>query len=139
MGNIATRFLLSLLAACTAWVSASAAALVVTPTNVTSSVNLSVEGTADWAHWGLDSAASFNRRSNGFSRIANVSLLGTAPVMAVTNTALAFSWTNGTPVSNTNTTNQLLITGADSGFDVLVSADTTTRRLKLFLGLEAVT
>jgi hypothetical protein len=139
MGNIAIRLFAALLAACAVVVSASAATLTATPTNITAPVNLSVEGVQDWAHWGLDPIVTLNRRSNALPRIADASFLGTTPVVSVTNTDLVFTWTNGTPIGTTNTTNQLSVTGADSGFDLFVAADTTTRRLKLFFGLEAAT
>src|SRR5688500_4040933 len=112
MGNIAIRVFACLLATFAVSANVRAATLTVTPTNIAATVDLSVEGAQDWAHWGLDELSTFNQRSNTLPRIGNVSIFGTAPVASITNTDLVFTWTNGTPVGATNTTNQLLITGA---------------------------
>src|SRR4051812_48471080 len=88
-----------------------AAALVVTPTNSTATVDLSAEGSLDWAHWGLDQTNSFNRKQTVAARISNFTLLGTNSTQSLTNSpATLFTWTNGMPVAATNTTNQIAVT-----------------------------
>ncbi|MBK9171798.1 MAG: hypothetical protein IPM28_02180 [Chloracidobacterium sp.] len=49
----------------------------VTPTGA---VDLSAEGTADWAHWGLTSAGSFNRKSGVTQQISNYTRVGTGTI-----------------------------------------------------------
>jgi hypothetical protein len=137
MGKVAFRILAGFLAVVAAFSSGRAATLTAMPTNVVATIDLSAEGTHDWAHWGLEETNLFNRKLTALPRISNISLLGTAPVQSLTNTPTVFTWTNGTPVTATNTTNQLLITGVDSGFEIVAGGDTTTRSLKLCFGLVA--
>src|SRR5215218_6774823 len=115
-----------------------AATLVVAPTNSAAVVDLTAEGTLDWTHWGLDETNNFNRKLTAATRLSDVTLLGANSTQFVTNSpAPLFSWTNGTPVAATNTTNQIAVTGTDSGFEFMVAADTTTKRLHLYFGLVA--
>src|SRR5262245_57012946 len=39
-----------------------------------SNINLTAEGTADWAHWGLNGAGSFNRKQGVAPQISNFTL-----------------------------------------------------------------
>jgi len=39
-------------------------------------VNLTNEGTLDWAHWGRNSATAFDRKANVTQRITNVTKIG---------------------------------------------------------------
>src|SRR4029453_17889953 len=49
-----------------------------------------------------------------------------------------FSWSDGTPtVSTTNTTTGVFMPGLTNGFELTLPADTTTRTLKLYVGLYA--
>lgn len=115
-----------------------AATLVVTPTNSPASVGLTIEGALDWAHWGLDETNRFNRKLTAAPRVSNLTLLGPNSTQFITNcSGLFFTWTNGTPVAATSTTNEIAITGAESGFEFTVAADTTTKNLRLYFGLVA--
>jgi len=138
MAEIIRRYFSVLMLVALALSSAQGATLTAFPTNVVPVVDLSAEGTLDWAHWGLADTNVFNRRATLAPRIGDVTLLGTSPVAAVTNSARAFNWTNGTPVAVASAANQLVISGADSGFEIAVAADTTTKRLRLHFGLVAV-
>lgn len=101
-----------------------------------SAVDLSVEGTLDWVHWGYDSATNFNRKADGPSQIANVVVLGTNMLQRYNNNFTAFSWSNGIPVTAaTNTTAGIFVTGYTNGFELFVPAETTLRRLKVYAGL----
>src|SRR6202040_4074126 len=39
-------------------------------------VNLTAQGTADWAHWGLTSSASFDHKAGVVQQISNYSVVG---------------------------------------------------------------
>jgi hypothetical protein len=108
------------------------------------SVNLSAEGTADWAHWGLASPTSFNRKSSLPQLISDVTLLNASPA-ALTNYSdnlVAFSWSDGTPTpaSGGSATGIFLFATNDppAGFRLTVPATNSLRRLRVYLGLSAV-
>jgi hypothetical protein len=98
-------------------------------------VNLTTEGTADWAHWGLTTTNSFNHKAGVGQSISQVSVLGSQPVMRYTNNYTHYSWSDGTPVAAANDTpSGVFIIGQNSGFALSAPADTTPRQLKLYLG-----
>src|SRR5262249_6238018 len=57
--------------------------------------NLSVEGTLDWAHWGLTRVSSFNHKAAVPPQISNFTRLGTAATQRLNCCADTFSWTDG--------------------------------------------
>ncbi|MBK8161664.1 MAG: hypothetical protein IPK65_00485 [Gammaproteobacteria bacterium] len=68
-------------------------------TNNTSpaSVNLSTEGSADWAHWALTNAASFNHKSGITQQISNYTRIGPVnPGRFVSANQFTSTWTGGT-------------------------------------------
>ena len=101
-----------------------------------SAVDLSLEGTADWAHWGLSTNSSFDHKAGVASQISDFTALGTNPVERYADNFTAYSWTGGTPTpSATNTPTGVFITGVTNGFRIRAPADTTTRQLKVYVGL----
>ena len=99
-------------------------------------VNLSVEGRTDWAHWGLNNALSFNHRSGVPQRINDITKIGGGAVKRLTDYATSMSWDNGTPVPSTaGTTTGVYIEGLAHGFQLTTPADTRVRRLKVYVGL----
>ena len=103
--------------------------------NPPAQVNLSAEGTADWAHWGLNSPTSFDHKSGVGQSINNFTVLGSHPVMQYSNNYTHFFWSDGTPVLAANgTPTGVFIIGQNSGFLLNVPADTTPRQLKLYVG-----
>ncbi len=104
------------------------------PTNV----DLSSEGTLDWAHWGLSSASSFNHKTGVAQQISNYTRIGTGTVKRFTDNAILYSWSDGTPTASaTNTQTALYLTGLGRGYQLTVPADTTAKTLKLYVGLYA--
>ena len=99
-------------------------------------VDLTTEGTADWAHWGLGGAGSFNRKAGVTSQISNITLLGVGAFGYGGDAAWsAHSWSDGTPtVSQTATPSMLYWTGIGNGYSITVPADTSVRTLRLYLG-----
>lgn len=117
------------------FVHGSGGALAGTVANPPAQVNLTTEGTADWAHWGLTAPTSFDHKSGVGQSINNFTVLGSHPVMQYSNNYSRYSWSDGTPVLAANgTPTGLFIIGQDSGFHLTVPADTTPRRLKLYVG-----
>jgi hypothetical protein len=103
--------------------------------NPPAQVNLTAEGTADWAHWGLSSPISFDHKSGVSQSIGNFTVLGSRPVMQYSNNYTRFSWSDGTPVPAADgTPTGVFIIGQNSGFLLKIPADTTLRQLKLYVG-----
>jgi len=101
----------------------------------TSSVDLTSEGTVDWAHFGRSNANSVNRKTNAEPHI-NVTLLGTATPARSTNYNTSFAWTDGTPrTSETGTRSCIYVPGFTNGFRITVPADTASRTLRVYVGL----
>ncbi len=100
------------------------------------SVNLTGEGTADWARWGLTNVASFDHKAGVTQQIGTYSLLNGGKVAWRSDTDPLFSWTDGTPdmvVTNSGAT--LILSGAGHGYRISVPAGTTTQTLRLYVGL----
>ncbi|HEU0009822.1 MAG TPA: Ig-like domain-containing protein [Verrucomicrobiae bacterium] len=117
------------------FVYATGGALAGTVANPPAQVNLTTEGTADWAHWGLSAPTSFDHKSGVGQSISDFTVLGSHPVMQYSNNYTRYSWSDGTPVLEASATpTGVFIIGQDSGFHLTVPADTTPRRLKLYVG-----
>jgi hypothetical protein len=118
---------------------AGAGSLSGTVSPITSPVNLTAEGTADWAHWGLNAPTDFNHKATGGSQISNVTLVGTGTTKARFNdSASVYSWSGGTPTASANLSPTGIyinnFTGPGRGFQFTVPADATQRTLEVFLG-----
>ncbi len=99
-------------------------------------IDLTKEGTNDWAHWGLSNNLSFNHKAGIVQQISELSPVGTNLVERLTDNATACSWSDGTPVSAVlNTTTGVFRRGTDNGFELHAPADTALRRLKVYVGL----
>ena len=102
----------------------------------TATNNLTAEGTLDWAHWGLNSATSFNHKSGVAQQISTFTRIGTGPVRQYSDNAYSFSWNDGTPKASANgTTTGVYLGGVSNGFQLTIPADTVARTLKVYLGL----
>ena len=103
-----------------------------------SSIDLTSEGTTDWAHWGLTTASSFDHKSNVTQQISNYTRVGTGSGGNFTDGSILYSWSDGTPVTSvTNSGSAIYIAGLNKGFEINVPADTTSRTLKLYVGVYA--
>jgi hypothetical protein len=101
----------------------------------TGTIQLTTEGSSDWAHWALSSAADFNHKAGVSQQISNFSVVGSGTPTRYANNAVGFTWTNGTPTgSATATTTGLYIPGVGQGFRLTVPADSATRTLRLYVG-----
>ena len=102
----------------------------------TTNVNLSAEGSADWAHWGLTSATDFNHKA-GANQISNFTQIGSFPVYTVGDNVATFTWTDGTPTTSATGTNTGVFTGGFTtgiGFSFTAPADKNVRTLRVFVG-----
>jgi hypothetical protein len=97
--------------------------------------NLTALGTADWAHWGLTTATTYNHKSGVTAQISNYSMVaGTA--IQYSDHPFGFSWTDGTPTATaTATRTGVYSEGLGSGFRITAPADMTQRSLTVFAGV----
>jgi len=101
-----------------------------------STVNLTNEGTADWAHWGLTTTTSFDHKKSVGQQISNYTLIGNTAVHQYNTNPNGYTWTDGTPTSSaTNTTTGIWVNNVGNGFKITVPADTTSRTLKVYVGI----
>jgi hypothetical protein len=99
-------------------------------------VDLTTEGTLDWAHWGLTSATSFNHKSGVTQQISNFTKIGSATVKRFPDNLSGYSWSDGIPTATaTNTTAGIFIQGVGKGFQITAPADTNDKTLKLHVGV----
>jgi hypothetical protein len=104
-------------------------------------VDLTAEGTSDWAHWGLDSPTGFNHKSGVAQRIPNAGLLSASNSDLSNyseNSLTAWSWSDGTPTPASYTTNDICLSVTNdpsAAFQLTVPATNRLRRLTLYLGV----
>src|SRR5207247_1189939 len=101
-------------------------------------VDLTSDGTADWAHWGLSSPASFNHKAGVPlpQQISNFTTLGSNATQGLQDYVTKFSWSDGTPTGSAGPTpTGVFIHGSTNGFKITAPADTSGRTLKVYVGL----
>src|SRR5208282_1796549 len=107
-------------------------------------VDLTAEGTLDWADWGLDNLLDFNDKAVGGVPVGLISNwtvygpVGYGPDLDnFGDQPYGLSWTDGTPTAAASTTgfgtaNYVYVGSLNSGFQITVPADTTNKVLKLY-------
>ena len=94
-----------------------------------STVNLTAQGTSDWAHW-----SGYAHKASGGAKISNYSVVGTGTVTNYTSDPRRFTWSDGTPTVSGSNRNGIYIAGAGKGFQITAPADLTQRTLKVYVG-----
>lgn len=98
-------------------------------------VNLTTEGTIDWAHWGLSKPTDVNRKVGVAAQIG--------PLKSLDETAFnrfsepqrpSFEWDNGTPQATAKTRSGVYLAGVNRGYLLTTPADTSTRTLVIYVG-----
>lgn len=99
-------------------------------------VNLTTQGTLDWAHWGNGGPTVFNHKSNVTSQISNYTVIGTSQISWLGDNPTGHSWSDGTPTSTaTNARTGVFAIEVGNGFQFTVPADTNIKTLRIDLGL----
>ncbi|HXT34869.1 MAG TPA: kelch repeat-containing protein [Chloroflexota bacterium] len=102
-----------------------------------SRVNLTSEGTTDWADWGLTTPSSFDHKANVGSQISTFSNLAGGALSQSTLPAI-FSWTDGTPdVASTGTSSAVSLKGNGQGFGLTLPADLIARTVHLYVAVSS--
>jgi hypothetical protein len=100
------------------------------------SADLTAEGSADWAHWGLVLPSDFDHKAGVPQQISNFTRIGTNDTQRLQDNFTAFSWSDGSPTLGTNgTTTGVFTYGLTNGFLLTAPADTNSRTLKVYVGL----
>lgn len=94
-------------------------------------VDLTAEGTIDWAHWGLAAAGDVDHKS-GVTQAITLAATG-APLLQYGAYSAHARWSDGTPTPKANTTSGVYVNGANSALTISAPADKTTRTLRLYL------
>jgi hypothetical protein len=121
-------------------VTAATSTLAVTSRDVQAfeTIDLTAEGTLDWAHWGLNTSTDFDQKSSVVSQISNYSPVGTAATTdyyQYSNNGLGFTWSDGTPdLTADSSTTGIYVAGVGNGYQVQVPAALTPRVLKMYVG-----
>jgi hypothetical protein len=106
------------------------------PTALPASVNLTIEGSRDWVHWGLATNNLLNRKAGVTAQVGDFAKIGSSPVEIYGDNYTAFNWSDGTPTAATNNiTRGVFTTGVANGFEIVLPADTTARTARIYVGL----
>jgi hypothetical protein len=104
-------------------------------------VDLTMEGTIDWAEWGMTTATDFNHKATGGGKIANATVTTATTVYGYGNNYMGrgndgFTWTDGTPTAMQPSPQYsgIYVAGQGKGLSTTVPAGTTTRTLRLYVG-----
>jgi len=95
----------------------------------TATVNLTTEGTADWAHW-----YGYDHKSTGGSKISNYTIIGGGTASNYSGDPRTCTWTDGTPTASRSTRRGINISGLGRGLQITAPADLTQRTLKVYVG-----
>jgi hypothetical protein len=111
---------------------------VVKPPALPTLVNLTTEGTADWVHWGGRINGMLDRKTDVAMQISDYTPIGNGTVERYADNYTGFSWSDGTPTASvTGTKTGVFILGVTNGFELTLPADTTSRTVKVYVGLYA--
>jgi hypothetical protein len=103
-----------------------------TGTSVTTAVNLTTEGTADWIHWGDN---TLNRKAAVTAQLTSFTVVGSGSLNTYNNDLRRMSWTDGTPTaSNTNNGDGSYIQNIGQGYSFKAPADTSPRTMIVHAG-----
>jgi hypothetical protein len=103
------------------------------------SVDLTADGNADWAHWGYSSASDFDNKMTGNGQISNFQQVGVNAPTQFSDGLISYHWSDGNKSNGRHdktsgsgtTTGIYVLTG---GLKITAPADTTVRRLKVYVG-----
>lgn len=98
------------------------------------SVDLTSEGNLDWGHWGLNNATSFDHKAGVVQQIGSLTKVGTNALQRLADDYSTHGWSDGTPTLSTNSSTGVFLYGPTNGFQLSVTADTSPRTLKVYVG-----
>ncbi len=103
------------------------------PTN--GAINLTAEGTLDWAHWGLTSASDFDHKAHA-DLISNYTPIKGIGPFQYGSYPVGFSWSDGTPdASALNSTTGVLMFAKGGGFSFTVPAGRDAHTVLIYVSV----
>ncbi len=132
--TLTLSYLIDLSFISTAQANNNTGALSVTLGKSPSEVYLS-SGSDDWVHYG-PLITSTDRKRGVIPQIGDVAIIGNETPRQLWGTASNYSWADGTLNTNNSTKSALRILDIGNGFEVKVPADTSTKTLKLYVGIK---
>jgi hypothetical protein len=100
----------------------------------TSTIDLTTEGTDDWAHWGF-SGTGIDHKSVSGSAVSHITETHVGSPLQYADNTNGYSWTDGTPTVNAVATRTgIYIVGSGNSFTITVPADMSTRTVKAYVG-----
>lgn len=95
-------------------------------------LDLTAEGTTDWAHWGYGGTTAYSHKAGGTS----ISNLAAAPDVGFSGAPFTASWTNGAPQPAISKTSTGVGVHQGSNMQFTVSAGTAPQTLRLYVGAQ---
>ena len=108
--------------------------LTVTTVADRSSIDLTAEGTVDWAQWGMSNAQSFDHKATGGGKISNLVTQPNPARYSGSGFTTQLTWSDGTPTASASTATGVYNTGSNAQQSVNVAADNMTRTLRFYGG-----
>ena len=97
--------------------------------------DLTVEGPADWVHWGEGSVPGQVRKAAVVAQVSAYQVVAGGTVKIYGNDLRPLSWSDGAPTASGGGNRKgVYITGQGTGFSVTVPADTQQRTVKVYVG-----
>jgi hypothetical protein len=110
---------------------APASELAITPSDYRPDVDLTVEGTLDWAHFGTVDLSSFDHKASGGRKISNA----TGGVYRYQG-GPTYTWSDGVPTASASTASGIYSNGVAASYSLTVEATTALRTLRLYIGAD---
>jgi hypothetical protein len=100
---------------------------------------LTLQGTLDWAHWGLTAAGDYNHKAAVVSQLMDFKPTGSVAPTRFLDGPTTFVWSDGMPTKSATTNDGIKWQGVGEGFQLAVSAGQDVRKLQLYVGVYAGT
>jgi hypothetical protein len=104
-------------------------------------IDLTAEGTTDWAQWGLLMPTDVNHKAAVARQIGDVHLVGSVTLRNFTNVQAllndpAFLWSDGAPTLSLSSAQRcgLYVSGGGNGFAIDVAVAPESRTLRVYVG-----
>jgi hypothetical protein len=98
-------------------------------------VDLTAEGSLDWAHWGGTPVRTFEHKASGGGRISDLAQPASLRYLSY---PVTYIWSDGTPTAAGKATAGVYSVSPAATFSLNVAADRTMRTLRLYVGANIV-
>jgi hypothetical protein len=102
-------------------------------------VDLTAEGSIDWAQWGFGGLDGYEQKDSLTGQISQYSIIGVGPIFAYGGNGVHCTWTDGTPDATGDTVQGLYINAAPNGFELTAEATSYERIFNVYCALYQAT